>query len=196
MSRKAVWATVMFLFTTSVVTAGDLDFPLTEAEIIKALGQSDDAALTAADGTTYTAENGRIYKIVGGKRYRLRGIQVARATAGLPKAGALINFDVDTAAIKPDSLPLLDEYGKALKEGLPDAVVMVAGHTDSNGPEAYNQQLSKKRAQAVADYLKASHSIDPKRLVVKGFGERQPLADNDTAENRSRNRRVEFIRIQ
>ena len=71
----------------------------------------------------------------------------------------------------------------------------VDGHTDSIGSDAYNQKLSVRRAQAVADYLEKG-GIAASRMTVKGFGESQPVASNDTAEGRAENRRVELKILQ
>ena len=71
-----------------------------------------------------------------------------------------------------------------------DVYVDIEGHTDSTGPEDYNQSLSQRRAQAVVDYLVNEHGIAPQRLEAKGFGESQPVADNSTREGRAENRRV------
>jgi len=65
----------------------------------------------------------------------------------------------------------------------------VGGYTDSTGSPAYNQELSERRAQSVADYL-TSHGISGGRLTVKGYGEANPVADNKTREGRAHNRRV------
>ena len=108
--------------------------------------------------------------------------------------GALINFDHDSDAIKPESYDLLDNFGKALNGGLGDATVIIAGHTDSSGSSAYNDTLSVKRARAVQDFLIVRHQIENERLIVRGFGESDPIADNRTSEGRALNRRVEFIR--
>jgi len=196
MHRIGLSTAIIFLFCTGIAFAENLSFPKTELEIIKVLSQQDTKAITASNGTKYLAENGKIYKMIGGKRFRLRGVQVVDAIAVLPKAGALINFGFDSEEISKESLPLLDEFGKALKGGLQDSVIMVAGHTDSKGSEVYNQNLSEKRAQSVADYLRAFHGISPDRLLIKGFGEKQPIVGNDTEENRFKNRRVEFVRIE
>lgn len=69
--------------------------------------------------------------------------------------------------------------------------IRIIGHTDSRGSEEYNQALSEKRAQAVADYL-VGKGVSPERLTVEGMGESQPVADNATAEGRAENRRVEI----
>ena len=106
----------------------------------------------------------------------------------------MINFDYDSDIIKPESYDLLDSFGSALKGGLSDAVIIVAGHTDSSGTDEYNNMLSVRRAKAVAEYLIDRHSISEARLVVQGYGEATPIADNQTPKGRSLNRRVEFIR--
>ncbi|HMA99776.1 MAG TPA: OmpA family protein [Spirochaetota bacterium] len=74
--------------------------------------------------------------------------------------------------------------------------VEIRGHTDDQGPAAQNLALSRKRAQSVADYLIKSCKVDNQRVKVKGMGEEDPLASNDTAAGRAQNRRVEFIMIK
>jgi len=82
-----------------------------------------------------------------------------------------------------DSVALvIQEYNKT--------TVVVSGHTDSVGSDAYNQTLSEDRAKSVADFL-ASKKVNPARLEVVGFGEKHPIADNKTEQGRSLNRRVE-----
>ena len=112
------------------------------------------------------------------------------------RAGALINFDFDSNKIRPESYPLLDEFGKALRFGLADGVFIVAGHTDGTGSVVYNQGLSERRAQAVATYLTAHHGISSTQLMMKGYGEAKPIASNDSESGQALNRRVEFIRVE
>ncbi|MCX8072889.1 MAG: OmpA family protein [Candidatus Binatia bacterium] len=102
-----------------------------------------------------------------------------------------VNFDFDKATIRPDAARILDEAVATLKAE-PDVDVLIVGHTDSVGSEAYNLRLSQRRAQAVRDYL-VKHGIAPARLRVKGMGEAQPVASNETAEGRAQNRRVELL---
>lgn len=102
-----------------------------------------------------------------------------------------VNFDFDKATIRPDAARILDEAVATLKAE-PDIEVLIVGHTDSIGSEAYNLRLSQRRAQAVRDYL-VKHGISAARLKVKGMGESQPVASNDTAEGRAQNRRVELL---
>jgi outer membrane protein OmpA-like peptidoglycan-associated protein len=68
----------------------------------------------------------------------------------------------------------------------------INGHTDSTGAESYNQTLSEARASSVARYLE-SQKVVPQRIITRGMGESQPIADNDTREGRALNRRVEII---
>ena len=100
-----------------------------------------------------------------------------------------VNFDFDRAEIRPASRPILDQAATRLiqcgKEQL-----QVEGHTDSIGADAYNQDLSERRARAVRDYL-VSKGVNARRIGSVGYGESKPVASNDTPEGRSLNRRVE-----
>ena len=80
---------------------------------------------------------------------------------------------------------------ETLKKEATTEAVIVAGHTDSVGTDAYNMKLSKRRAESVRNYL-ASHGIAGDRIRVEAFGESQPVASNDTADGRAQNRRVEL----
>lgn len=104
-----------------------------------------------------------------------------------------VNFKTDSDELTPESLAILDGVSATLS-GNPDIKVMVAGHTDSDGDEAYNKDLSQRRAQAVVDYL-GDNGVDAANLVAKGYGEEQPVAGNDTAEGKAQNRRVELNRL-
>jgi len=195
--RKIIVCFLLLLFGfPCLIFAEDLFFPKTENEIVEALSKMETKTITASSGIKYVADEGRVYKIINGRRFALRGIQVVEALEILPKAGALINFDFDSAEIRPDSFNLLDEFGKAIKNGLADAIIMIAGHTDSVGSNEYNQKLSRQRADAVVEYLQNFHGVAANRLLSEGFGEERPIENNDTETNRANNRRVEFIRIE
>lgn len=101
-----------------------------------------------------------------------------------------VNFDFDKASLRPEAYPKLDEAAESLK-AWGDGKVEVAGHTDSIGSEAYNMDLSLRRAESVKNYM-VSKGIPADRMVVKGYGESQPVADNATDEGRFQNRRVEL----
>ena len=112
-----------------------------------------------------------------------------------PKVAAQIRFDVNSARIRPDAYPLLDEYASALQSpALGEATLLIAGHTDAAGSDAHNLRLSEQRAQAVRDYL-VQQGITAHRLIAKGYGEAYPVASNATEADRELNRRSEFIRL-
>jgi outer membrane protein OmpA-like peptidoglycan-associated protein len=186
--------TAILAICSGIASADDLTFPTTEDEIAKALSLKD--GKTVYKGVEYLSKSGKVYKIIDGKRYRLRGLQSIVDSEIVPKAGALINFDFDSAQIRRESYQLLDEFGKALKFGLADGIFVIAGHTDSMGALAYNQALSERRARAVANYLAAQHGISASRLIMKGYGETRPIASNDDEKGRTLNRRVEFTRVE
>ena len=104
--------------------------------------------------------------------------------------GGKVFFDTNKSDIKADADPLLREAVNILKENS-EMRVEIQGHTDSTGPEAYNQVLSEKRANAIREYL-LNQGIASGRLEVKGYGELDPIASNETEEGRQKNRRVRF----
>jgi OmpA-OmpF porin, OOP family len=125
---------------------------------------------------------------------------IAAAAKAAPKpAGAKVTlnadalFDFDKSAIKPAAKASLDSLAGKVKS-LTLEVIIAVGHTDSIGTDAYNQKLSIRRAEAVKKYL-VSQGIEAKRIYVEGKGESQPVADNKTAEGRSKNRRVQIEAI-
>ncbi|MGE5411827.1 MAG: OmpA family protein, partial [Clostridiales bacterium] len=105
-----------------------------------------------------------------------------------------INFDVNSDKIRPDSYGTLKEIANVLKENS-DVRVKIVGHTDSDGADAANMDLSKRRADAVKNALSSEFSIDKSRLEAAGKGESEPIADNATTEGKANNRRVEFIKL-
>jgi len=103
-----------------------------------------------------------------------------------------LSFGFDSAELTPEDKALLDELIPVL-EALPQVRGVIEGHTDSRGPEAYNQQLSERRANAVKEYLDDAGIIGA-RFTTVGLGESQPVASNETEEGRAANRRVVFKR--
>ncbi|MBK9177069.1 MAG: OmpA family protein [Flavobacteriales bacterium] len=105
-----------------------------------------------------------------------------------------ILFDVNSANIKPASYGTMKEVANVLKE---DAAVRVTiiGHTDADGDEAANLDLSRRRAAAVKEFLVREFAIDGGRLETDGLGESKPTAPNTTPEGKANNRRVEFVKI-
>ncbi len=103
-----------------------------------------------------------------------------------------IFFDVDSDRIQPESSPTLEEIGTMLEEH-PDLRIAIEGHTDSTGNDDHNLDLSIRRAVAVREYLIDAYGIEASRLEADGFGETQPVEDNETPEGRQQNRRVELV---
>jgi len=101
-----------------------------------------------------------------------------------------VNFDFDKATFQADALPVLDEAVETLKEA-GDVTIVVEGHTDSTGPEEYNQGLSSRRANTVRDYL-VEGGVAAESITAEGLGESSPVASNDTRDGRAQNRRVEL----
>jgi len=98
-------------------------------------------------------------------------------------------FDFDKSVLKPEGRAKLDDLVSKI-QGINLEVIIAVGHTDSVGSDAYNQKLSVRRAEAVKAYL-ISKGIERNRIYTEGKGEKQPVADNRTAEGRAKNRRVE-----
>ena len=103
-----------------------------------------------------------------------------------------INFDVDMATIRPESMGVLNQI-KAVMEQDASLKFEIDGHTDNSGDSAHNQTLSQERAEAVKTQL-VTMGIDADRLSTKGYGDAKPMASNDTPDGKANNRRVEFVR--
>ncbi|WKN30035.1 OmpA family protein [Porifericola rhodea] len=120
----------------------------------------------------------------------LEGAEVTRVGEGIKitfDSGLL--FDFDSYALRESTKEDLKQMAETLKK-YEDTNILIEGHTDSSGSDSYNQQLSEKRAGSVSEYL-LSLGVSSSRLTTKGYGEEQPIADNDTANGRQQNRRVE-----
>ena len=102
-----------------------------------------------------------------------------------------VSFDYDSASLKPSFYPSLDKIADVIRQHDKTSVEIV-GHTDSRGSEAYNQRLSEKRAEAVANYL-IERGVDPSRITTSGRGESEPRGTNSTEAGRQLNRRVEIF---
>jgi len=104
--------------------------------------------------------------------------------------GKVVEFELNSDVLTSAGTALLDEIVDALEQ-FPAVPIEIAGHTDNQGDPLDNLELSLRRARSAYDYLVANGQ-DPERFIVQGYGEDVPLASNDTAEGRARNRRIEF----
>lgn len=105
-----------------------------------------------------------------------------------------IFFDHNKAILRPESFPELERVVKLMNDNK-SMKIEVAGHTDSDGSDEFNQKLSDNRAKAVMEYL-VQKNISQSRVVYKGYGESKPIATNDTDEGKQLNRRVEFTVLE
>lgn len=101
-----------------------------------------------------------------------------------------VSFDVGRSAIKPNFVPVLNQFAASLNQHQVTTVTII-GHTDSTGSDAINNPLSVDRADSARDYL-VSRGVARTRIVTDGRGAREPVADNNTAQGRAANRRVEI----
>lgn len=100
-------------------------------------------------------------------------------------------FDFDSYELRPATRENLTQLATSLKE-YDDTELNILGHTDNVGARSYNKTLSLNRANAVEDYL-VNHGVESQRLNILGYGETDPIADNDTEAGRQQNRRVEIV---
>ncbi|RFA31188.1 cell envelope biogenesis protein OmpA [Alkalilimnicola ehrlichii] len=104
-----------------------------------------------------------------------------------------ITFGFDEASIQPSFTEVLDSVALVLQR-YEKTIIEVAGHTDSTGSAAYNQGLSERRANAVANHL-ANQGVDTRRIISRGYGQNHPIANNNTEQGRAQNRRVELTLV-
>lgn len=105
-----------------------------------------------------------------------------------------VNFQSDSENLTEDSRDTLDKVAESLR-AYPDVRVEIGGHTDSRNSNAYNLELSRRRAESVKTYL-LKQGVDPNQLQVKGYGESKPIASNKTIAGMAKNRRVELKKIE
>ena len=103
-----------------------------------------------------------------------------------------VMFEFNSAVLTPAATGELDKLVDKISGYDQVEGIRITGHTDSTGPERYNQNLSEQRAASVGDYL-ASHGIQTRLLTVGGMGETSPVVENTTREGRARNRRVDIL---
>lgn len=124
---------------------------------------------------------------------------LTKKTRGISAGSSIpikIHFATNSAVISPKSHRQLEEIARALTEpALSSSRILIEGHTDNVGSDAYNLELSSKRAESVKRYLVEKFGIDANRLETRGFGSSRPVASNDTSWGRAQNRRVELVNL-
>ena len=124
-------------------------------------------------------------------REQLAELEARETDRGLVLTLDSFLFETNRADLKAGAFRSLEKLSDFLKQN-PDRNIMIEGHTDSTGSAEYNLDLSRRRAQAVAQALR-SQGIEPDRIVTRGYGQEYPVASNDTPSGRLQNRRVEVI---
>lgn len=128
--------------------------------------------------------------------YREQMSRGIRPAAVSEEVALQVEFASDSSELTPEAEQQLNALGSALgSRELGDDCFRIGGHTDSQHTEAHNLQLSKARSKSVARYLQQRFEIDPDRLITEAFGESQPLAPNETAQGRQKNRRVQIANL-
>jgi outer membrane protein OmpA-like peptidoglycan-associated protein len=121
----------------------------------------------------------------------IEGAKIERVGEGIKitfDSGLL--FDVEKSQLKSESSEEIEKLANILNK-YEDTNILLEGHTDATGSEEFNMQLSKDRAESVSGLL-LDQEVDPTRVSIMGYGETQPIGDNDTLEGRQLNRRVEI----
>lgn len=209
MIRKSAVLILIALFTFACATADNADDPNRKTKRGAAIGAVAGAVAGAVIGNQ--TGNNRTGAVVGaaagaaigaavGRRMdkqeqelrQIEGVEVTRPSEGEinVRLTSDVLFDFNSAALRPASRDTLQDLANNF-ERYPDNIIVVEGHTDSVGSEAYNQRLSEQRAANVADYL-IDNGVRPGNVTVYGYGELRPKSTNETAEGRQLNRRVEI----
>lgn len=200
-----IWVLLLAAVSFMLIPACDTSKAVKGGAIGAAVGGAAGAAIGSGSGDTAVgailgaAIGGAAGAIIGDIMDRqaedieddLENAEVTRVGEGI-----LINFDsgllfdFDSYALRNETMDNLDEFAETIQQ-YEDTEILIEGHTDAKGPKDYNQELSVERAQSVADFL-TSQGVSEERLVIRGYGESQPVATNETPEGRQQNRRVEI----
>ncbi|MFZ2296246.1 MAG: OmpA family protein [Polaromonas sp.] len=167
------------------------------------LGAATDGSKGAATGAVLGGALGAGGGYIWSKKMQDQKAAMERATAGTGVGVSQtadnrlkldipsdVSFDVGQSAIKSNFAPVLTHFATSLNQN-PITTVTIIGHTDNTGSDAINNPLSVNRANAARDYLVA-RGVAAQRIATDGRGEREPIADNSTAQGRAKNRRVEI----
>ena len=144
-----------------------------------------------ADAATARSTTAAVQSELANARQELSDLQAKQTDRGMVMTLSDVLFDTGKATLKPGATRDLDRLAHALKDNQ-NTRVKIEGYTDSVGSESYNQELSQRRAQAVADALQ-SRGVPADRYEVEGLGKEFPVATNDSPAGRQQNRRVEIV---
>jgi outer membrane protein OmpA-like peptidoglycan-associated protein len=181
---------IVTLVIAGIVGIGFLPVPLFAQERME---------FTDFRGRDYTADELSAALFPPREEVRTRGIapRVSQQQAPTKVSVALnVFFAINSDKILPTYYSDLDKLGQVLtRPQYAEYRVQIEGHTDSTGTEGYNQRLSERRAESIKHYLVQKFGIEKERLATRGYGEAKPIASNETAEGRDKNRRVEVVNL-
>ncbi len=143
-----------------------------------------------APGYLYHSEQFELRRQAAGEAYAIE-VRLKKPVEGSAIVLRNVFFDTDKDVVQSRSAGELQTLAAFMSEN-PELRIRISGHTDDRGDEAYNLDLSKRRAEAVRAYLADIFSVPAERIETKGYGASKPVASNDTAEGRAKNRRTEF----
>lgn len=194
------------LFVTGLLLGGCSSLSNTEKGAVIGAGAGAAGGAAVGQATDNTAEGAILGAVVGGAAGALIGQRMDRKAneldrelenAEVERVGEGIKvtfdsgllFDFDSAALRNNAEENLAEFAESMQD-FEDTSILIVGHTDSQGDEDYNQNLSERRSTSAADYL-IQRGINDSRIMTTGKGESEPVASNETEEGRQQNRRVE-----
>ena len=188
---------VGLLLACQMAMAGEDGFAGNEEEIFRGLTSGGMKTRGLTPGLNQGSSQKRGVKVVVdgsvGQEYKTVNLDEKEQ---LSHVNLKIEFDYNSSSIRPDSYRLLNELGNALKrEELSNRMLVINGHTDSDGSEAYNYVLSLARARSVKDYLVFKCNINTSRLSIVGYGEILQLKLKINHANKQVNRRVEILSV-
>ncbi|QDW37017.1 OmpA family protein [Bradyrhizobium sp. KBS0727] len=188
----ALSMTAGLAFAGDTVSADQILSALQPKPVTRSLSsgtQADTAAQTREASFVDTLRNRKTRSLSLGERQ-----EIAEIAATKPKIDLEIHFDYNSADIARDSMPSVQELGKALSNAsLKDSTFVVAGHTDAVGGESYNQDLSERRADTIKKYLTDKYGIAGANLVTVGYGKTRPKDPNAPMD--PANRRVQVVNM-
>jgi len=198
--KKITYLTLLFVFYSQTTVASE-PFYDNAADIIKALkGEKKNlgkkrSMFGGSKDKHRALKRKKTVMVMREDAISGKNSKVAYTTGSeVGNANMRIEFDSNSARLRRSSHSLLNELGKALKDpAIKDKKLIIAGHTDNQGDNEYNMSLSIQRAHSVRHYLHKHYRIHKRRLEVLGFGEENPLVNNNNHVNRQMNRRVEII---
>lgn len=161
---------------------------IVEREVVREVTREVPANIVDSDNDGVPDQNDRCPGTLAGLATDNRGCAATSEQSSVRLEG--VTFELNSAELTASARQTLLRVVEALR-GEPNLRAEIAGHTDSSGADDYNLNLSQRRAESVQQFL-VSQGIDRSRLQARGYGESRPVADNNTADGRERNRRVEF----